>query len=160
MASTIGAKVYIDKLYNSIGGNTAEQELQANINKQTHLFLEEETKSFWDNLCTSRFPSNIYDELANNAQIAKEDYRGVISSFDINKATIINPFTSPLTDELIEKLNKTPHYMLCDENTTEQRHGLGLLIVKQIVSAHNGTTTIEHSSYGGFSVKFTLPIQK
>ena len=62
------------------------------------------------------------------------------------------------TDELIEKLNKTPHYMLCDENTTEQRHGLGLLIVKQIVSAHGGRTDIEHSSYGGFSVKLTLPI--
>lgn len=62
------------------------------------------------------------------------------------------------TDELIEKFNKTPHYMLCDENTTEQRHGLGLLIVKQIVSAHSGTTTIEHSSYGGFSVKLTLPV--
>ena len=62
------------------------------------------------------------------------------------------------TDELIEKLNKTPHYMLCDKNTTEQRHGLGLLIVKQIVSAHGGRTDIEHSSYGGFSVKLTLPI--
>lgn len=61
-------------------------------------------------------------------------------------------------DEQIEKLNNTPHYMVCDENTTEQRHGLGLLIVKQIVSAHGGTTTIEHSSYDGFSVKFTLPM--
>ncbi len=75
-------------------------------------------------------------------------------------AVIVSDDGVGATDELIEKLNKTPHYMLCDENTTEQRHGLGLLIVKQIVSAHNGTTTIEHSSYGGFSVKFTLPIQK
>lgn len=61
------------------------------------------------------------------------------------------------TDEQIEKLNNAPHYMVCDENTTEQRHGLGLLIVKQIISAHDGTTIIEHSSYGGFSVKVTLP---
>lgn len=61
------------------------------------------------------------------------------------------------TDELIEKLNKTPHYMLCDENTTEQQHGLGLLIVRQIVSAHGGTTIITNNSYGGFSVKFMLP---
>lgn len=61
------------------------------------------------------------------------------------------------TNELIEKLNKTPHYMLCDENTTEQRHGLGLLIVRQIVSAHGGTTVITNNSYGGFSVKFMLP---
>lgn len=62
------------------------------------------------------------------------------------------------TDEQIEKLNNTPHYMVCDENTTEQRHGLGLLIVKQITVAHGGTTAIEHSSYGGFSVKFILPL--
>ncbi|WP_195420869.1 sensor histidine kinase [Faecalicatena contorta] len=64
------------------------------------------------------------------------------------------------TDEQIEKLNNTSHYMVCDENTTEQRHGLGLLIVKQIVSAHGGTTIIEHSSYDGFSVKITLPMQE
>lgn len=64
------------------------------------------------------------------------------------------------TDEQIEKLNNAPHYMVCDENTAEQRHGLGLLIVKQIISAHDGTTIIEHSSYGGFSVKITLPIQE
>lgn len=64
------------------------------------------------------------------------------------------------TDEQIEKLNNTSHYMVCDENTTEQRHGLGLLIVNQIVSAHSGTTTIEHSPYGGFSVKITLPMQQ
>ncbi len=63
-------------------------------------------------------------------------------------------------DEQIEKLNHAPHYMVCDENITEQRHGLGLLIVKQIISAHGGTTIIEHSSYGGFSVKLRLPIQK
>ena len=62
------------------------------------------------------------------------------------------------TDEQIEKLNNAPHYMVCDNNTTEQRHGLGLLIVKQIVSAHGGTTVIEHSIYGGFVVKITLPI--
>lgn len=64
------------------------------------------------------------------------------------------------TDEQIEKLNNTSHYMVCDENTTEQRHGLGLLIVKQIVSAHGGTTIIEHSVYDGFSVKVILPMQE
>ncbi|MCD7827241.1 MAG: HAMP domain-containing histidine kinase [Clostridiales bacterium] len=62
------------------------------------------------------------------------------------------------TDEQIEKLNSTPHYMVCDENTTEQRHGLGLLIVKQILSSHGGDTIVEHSIYGGFAVKLTLPM--
>ena len=62
------------------------------------------------------------------------------------------------SDEQIEKLNTAPHYMVCDTNTTEQRHGLGLLIVKQIVNSHNGTTCIEHSTFGGFAVKLNLPM--
>ena len=61
------------------------------------------------------------------------------------------------TDELIEKLNKTPHYMLCDENTTEQRHGLGLFIVKQIVSSHSEKIIIDHSIYGGLKAVLALP---
>ncbi|NLX71115.1 MAG: HAMP domain-containing histidine kinase [Clostridiales bacterium] len=65
-----------------------------------------------------------------------------------------------VTDEQIEKLNNAPHYMVCDENTTEQRHGLGLLIVKQIVAVHGGTTVIEHSSRGGFSVRLILPMEE
>lgn len=64
------------------------------------------------------------------------------------------------TDEQIKKLNHSPHYMICDENTSEQRHGLGLLIVKQIVTAHGGVTEIGHSSYDGFSVTLILPMQE
>ncbi len=62
------------------------------------------------------------------------------------------------TDEQIEWLNNSPHYMVCDENTSEQRHGLGLLIVKQITIAHNGKVTISHSKYSGFKVELYLPI--
>lgn len=62
------------------------------------------------------------------------------------------------TDAQIEKLNHTPHYMVCDANTTEQRHGLGLLIVRQIAASHGGTVRIEHSAHGGFSVEIVLPM--
>ena len=48
--------------------------------------------------------------------------------------------------------------MLCDTNTEEQRHGLGLLIVKQIVAAHEGRLVITHSVYGGFAAKIFLPL--
>ena len=61
------------------------------------------------------------------------------------------------TDKQINKLNNSPHYMVCDENTSEQCHGLGLLIVKQIAAAHQGTIEIRHSEYGGFEVKICLP---
>lgn len=62
-------------------------------------------------------------------------------------------------DEQIEKLNHAPHYMVCDETTSEQRHGLGLLIVRQIAAVHGGAAHIGHSAYGGFAVKLILPIQ-
>lgn len=63
------------------------------------------------------------------------------------------------SDEQIEKLNHTPHYMVCDTNTTEQRHGLGLLIVKQIMNGHSGTVIIAHSKYyGGFKTELTIPL--
>lgn len=62
------------------------------------------------------------------------------------------------TDEQMKKLNNTPHYMVCDEKITEQRHGLGLLIVKQIIFAHKGKMLIKHSEYGGFEVDLSLPI--
>ncbi len=62
-----------------------------------------------------------------------------------------------ITDEQIDRLNHTPHYMFCNENTAEQRHGLGLLIVKQITTVHGGSTTISRRENGGFSVRLTLP---
>lgn len=61
-------------------------------------------------------------------------------------------------DIQIERLKNSPHYMVCDENTAEQRHGLGLIIVKQIMAAHGGITNIGHSVYGGFAVKLLLPV--
>ena len=61
------------------------------------------------------------------------------------------------SDEQIDRLNNTPHYMICDTNTTEQRHGLGLLIVKQIIKGHQGEILIDHSEYGGFKVILIIP---
>lgn len=61
------------------------------------------------------------------------------------------------SDEQIDRLNHTPHYMACDTDTAEQQHGLGLLIVKQIIKGHNGTILIDHSEYGGFKVILIIP---
>ena len=46
---------------------------------------------------------------------------------DNSKCTIcVEDDSVGVSDEQIEKLNHAPHYMVCDTNTTEQRHGLGL----------------------------------
>ncbi|MCM1257962.1 MAG: HAMP domain-containing histidine kinase [Roseburia sp.] len=63
-----------------------------------------------------------------------------------------------VSDKQIESLNNTPHYMVCDTNTTEQRHGLGLLIVKQIALSHGGCVRIKRSIYGGLGVEIVVPM--
>lgn len=62
-------------------------------------------------------------------------------------------------DEQIDRLNHAPHYMVCDENVDRQRHGLGLLIVKQIVSSHGGTVAIGHGTRGGFCVEIVMTME-
>jgi len=74
----------------------------------------------------------------------KEDVKNCIICVEDNGTGV--------SDKELEKLNNTPHYMVCDKNTIEQRHGLGLLIVKQITEVHNGKVMMKHSEYGGFKV--------
>ena len=61
------------------------------------------------------------------------------------------------SDKQLEKLNRAPHSMGYHENAAHQRHGLGLLLVKQILAAHGGETAIGRSPNGGFSVTLRLP---
>lgn len=62
-----------------------------------------------------------------------------------------------VSPEQLERLERAPHYMMCDTNTGEQRHGLGLMIVKQIAASHGGRAEIGRGRYGGFGVSVILP---
>ena len=62
-----------------------------------------------------------------------------------------------ISDEQLYRLNHTPHYMSCETDRGDQRHGLGLLIVKQILNGHHGEVFISHSGYGGFRVVLRIP---
>lgn len=59
--------------------------------------------------------------------------------------------------EQFERLNTIPHYMMGGDSGDEQRHGLGLLIVKQVMHSHNGKMAIGQSRYGGFAVTLEFP---
>lgn len=62
-----------------------------------------------------------------------------------------------LSREQLDKLQNTPHYMMCDSSTGEQRHGLGLLLVRQIAKVHDGTLLLGHSPQGGLEAKLLFP---
>lgn len=61
-----------------------------------------------------------------------------------------------VTDEQLEKLRNTPHYMLSSGTASEQRHGLGLLIVQQIIAAHGGRVEFGQGVKRGFRVDIFL----
>ena len=62
-----------------------------------------------------------------------------------------------VTPEELSRLQNAPHYMMSDGSAKEQRHGLGLLIVRQIAAAHQGEADFAHGSCGGFLARLSLP---
>ncbi len=62
-----------------------------------------------------------------------------------------------VTDEELEKIRKAPHYMVCDRETGNQRHGLGLMLVRQIAEVHGGDMEVSHGKAGGFRVVIRVP---
>lgn len=63
-----------------------------------------------------------------------------------------------MTDEQLEQLKSRPLEGFTDEGLTEPRHGLGLLIVRQIVNAHHGTLTFSAVQPHGLCVCMSFPL--
>lgn len=62
-----------------------------------------------------------------------------------------------VSKEKLQQLISKPHYMASDDSTREQRHGLGLLIVQQIIKAHHGSASFSSTENSHFTVVLRLP---
>lgn len=63
-----------------------------------------------------------------------------------------------ISEDKLNKLRHTSHYMMDDTGIEEPRHGLGLLIVQQVAAVHNGTVFFDCGKYGGFKVQIKIPL--
>ena len=61
-----------------------------------------------------------------------------------------------MSAEKLRELEEKPHYMESTDERLDLRHGLGLLLVRQIVEAHNGTVEIKNSLNQGAITILTL----
>ena len=63
-----------------------------------------------------------------------------------------------LTPEKLQELEEKPHYMESTDERLDLRHGLGLLLVRQIVEAHGGSIKIEGTSNQGCQTTLSFRI--
>ena len=62
-----------------------------------------------------------------------------------------------LSAEKLRELEEKPHYMESTDERLDLRHGLGLLLVRQIVEAHNGNLQIANILHHGCKITLTFP---
>lgn len=61
-----------------------------------------------------------------------------------------------LSAEKLQELEEKPHYMNSTDERLDLRHGLGLLLVRQIVEVHKGTMQIKSVADHGFTTTLTF----
>ena len=62
-----------------------------------------------------------------------------------------------LSAKKLTELRERPHYIESTDDRLDLRHGLGHILVQQIVKAHNGTMQIESEAQKGFKVTLIFP---
>ena len=76
-----------------------------------------------------------------------------------NLILVISDNGKGISEEKLQKIQSTPHYLQSTDDRLDLRHGLGLLLVKEIVSIHKGNVSISSALNKGFSTTISLPIK-
>ena len=64
-----------------------------------------------------------------------------------------------LSSDKLRELEEKPHYMESTDDQLNLRHGLGILLVRQIMGAHGGTMKIESTEAHGYKTVLCFPKQ-
>ena len=111
--------------------------------------------------CDARLISRAVGNLVQNSISHNPDGCDIALALDCMDGSIslsISDNGIGLSAEKLKELNEKPHYMESTDDRLDLRHGLGLILVHQIVGAHNGAMQIESEEQKGCKVILEFPI--
>ena len=113
--------------------------------------------------CDARTISRAIGNLVQNSIDHNPQGCGILLSLDCLQADISITVADDgvgMSAEKLRELEERPHYMESTDERLDLRHGLGLLLVRQIVEAHGGRMKIESAAQSGFQTVLTFPNDK
>ena len=109
-----------------------------------------------------RLLSRAIQNLISNSINHNESRCTISVNLEVNRNNLILTISDNgkgISEKELEKIQSTPHYLQSTDDRLDLRHGLGLLLVKEIVSIHKGTVSISSELNKGFSTTISLPIK-
>lgn len=110
--------------------------------------------------CDTRLITRAINNLVQNS--IKQNPQGceislLLDCEDQNFSLTVKDNGCGISEEKLQELTNKPHYMNSTDERLDLRHGLGLLIVRQVIAAHGGTLTMDGAYQQGFQTKIILP---
>ena len=142
--------VRLSKLLRSYAADLLNAGIPEKYSLETEISQDAETIAIE---CDARLISRAINNLVQNS--IHHNPQGCIISLrldcsDSTVAITVSDNGVGLSAEKLRELEEKPHYMESTDERLDLRHGLGLLLVRQIVEAHSGTMKIESVPQNGY----------
>ena len=111
--------------------------------------------------CDARLISRAVGNLVQNSISHNPDGCDIALALDCTDESIslsVSDNGIGLSTEKLKELNEKPHYMESTDDRLDLRHGLGLILVRQITDAHSGAMKIESEYQKGCKAILNFPI--
>lgn len=112
--------------------------------------------------CNARLISRAVNNLVQNSIKHNPQGCDILIALEKNETSLVLSVTdngTGISSEKIQELKEKPHYMESMDESLNLRHGLGLLIVQQIMNTHNGNFKIENIMPHGCKMTLTFPVK-
>ncbi len=110
--------------------------------------------------CDAKLITRAVNNLVQNSIHCNPNGCAIILALQITKEKLLLTVQDNgigISAEKLEELKNKPHYMESTDDRLDLRHGLGLLLVRQIIDAHNGTIEIESKPQDGYKTNIYFP---